>query len=704
MDKNMINIDDFVRSRLSGAEEKEPPGAWSAMRDLLDKEMPVQPAAPFNWRRMLSYATALVVASSIGYGGYRMTSLNTVDRDLAGINAPAPNGIAANNTSKPVNTTIDNNAGTGNATHNTVTNAINGSKKPILTPATHVVANNQRATSAPATGNRTMATNGASASTNDRINTNGQSRFAVNENGSDATSANGGPSMPANSESAQATNEHFVAATGTEALNDAKANPAATGDRANNGTGIFTSDKKNNTTPKGPVKPKTATTAATHSSNNSSARSTAGTRNNATKPGEQGQAKHTSGKALAMNLTIPASGTNVPLNGTLPSSTGTTGGQSLAINKPGRVVDTIQQIEIYERRVLNPLTGRVSYQRDTISVRKIAEERIVFNDVVARNDNSRPGYLPESADMDNAKKAAKADKKSIDEVVPHSAIKSAKDVDNNSNNLVSLSAFKTSSKLTNLWDANKERFNLFLHNVNVAIDKARFYAGITGGFNTTVFSTNTLAGFQLGMNGLLVMNERWSMAAEFKYNHRFNGASINDNYSKVTNIVPGNESVVNGVAYREYSWDEDKVVHYYNFTAVQTLEAPVTLRYSVGRLFGEAGINMMYGFAINAEEVERPSNSPITVSRAFPVNNSVQENIGGGKHVLLSDFNSRFGLGYVLGAGYQITPALTTNFRLVQNVWDNASTDGGRKVSRNLYQTPSVQLSIGYRFSQGRRR
>ena len=73
MDKNMINIDDFVRQRLSGGEEKERAGAWLHMRDLLDDKMPLRPAAGgYNWRRMLTAATGLVLLASLTVGGYKM--------------------------------------------------------------------------------------------------------------------------------------------------------------------------------------------------------------------------------------------------------------------------------------------------------------------------------------------------------------------------------------------------------------------------------------------------------------------------------------------------------------------------------------------------------------------------------------------------------------------------------------------------------
>jgi hypothetical protein len=66
----------------------------------------------------------------------------------------------------------------------------------------------------------------------------------------------------------------------------------------------------------------------------------------------------------------------------------------------------------------------------------------------------------------------------------------------------------------------------------------------------------------------------------------------------------------------------------------------------------------------------------------------------------MSDFGSRFGTGYVIGCGYMFTPAMHLDFRVTQTFWDNAKTAGARQVSNDLLRTPSVQLSLGYRFGQ----
>jgi len=75
MDKNFIKIDDLVRQRLTGVEEKEKSGAWMNMRDLLDKEMPQQKRISiFYWRRIFSAVAVLSLFGSVCIGGMELSS------------------------------------------------------------------------------------------------------------------------------------------------------------------------------------------------------------------------------------------------------------------------------------------------------------------------------------------------------------------------------------------------------------------------------------------------------------------------------------------------------------------------------------------------------------------------------------------------------------------------------------------------------
>lgn len=95
MDKNMIHIDDLVKQRLTGGEEREMPGSWSRMRDLLDKEMPQKKrvAGYYDWRRILSAATGMLLLSALSVGGYHVIS--TKFRDDNAIARSAANSPVA---------------------------------------------------------------------------------------------------------------------------------------------------------------------------------------------------------------------------------------------------------------------------------------------------------------------------------------------------------------------------------------------------------------------------------------------------------------------------------------------------------------------------------------------------------------------------------------------------------------------------------
>src|SRR5690606_4596099 len=103
MDKNMIKIDDLLRQRLGEAEEQDRPAAWMQMRDLLDKQMPVNRVVggAANWRRMFAYVAGLALLAAVSVGGYEMSQSFNTDNNPAGndgiaanIPAPAKTGLA----------------------------------------------------------------------------------------------------------------------------------------------------------------------------------------------------------------------------------------------------------------------------------------------------------------------------------------------------------------------------------------------------------------------------------------------------------------------------------------------------------------------------------------------------------------------------------------------------------------------------------
>jgi hypothetical protein len=99
-----------------------------------------------------------------------------------------------------------------------------------------------------------------------------------------------------------------------------------------------------------------------------------------------------------------------------------------------------------------------------------------------------------------------------------------------------------------------------------------------------------------------------------------------------------------------------------------------------------AGGNLSYNFAVNASTLTNPSTSTV----AEPGNST-------NPSLALSDFGARLGLGYLFGAAYKVAPGMTVDLRMTNNFWDNAKGNGAHIISNQLYRSPSVQLSFGYR-------
>ena len=126
---------------------------------------------------------------------------------------------------------------------------------------------------------------------------------------------------------------------------------------------------------------------------------------------------------------------------------------------------------------------------------------------------------------------------------------------------------------------------------------------------------------------------------------------------------------------------------------------PVAVKYSIRRFNILAGLNMAYNFGMVPEHVERVHK----IIQESPSGNAINYNFDKtAPEVTIDDFSARFGLGYMFGAGYQLTPASQLDLRVVQTLLDNASGRGANRVSNTLYKSPSLQLTYSYRFSSNR--
>jgi len=112
-----VNIDDLVRQRMLGGEEKERAGAWLRMSELLEEEMPKERPVGLIWRRIFGGLAILLLISALSVGGYE---LNAFSNRTAGSDA-----LAVASSSKSIHTT----SGTSTSGTNSIDN-------PSTTPAT----------------------------------------------------------------------------------------------------------------------------------------------------------------------------------------------------------------------------------------------------------------------------------------------------------------------------------------------------------------------------------------------------------------------------------------------------------------------------------------------------------------------------------------------------------------------------------------
>jgi hypothetical protein len=221
------------------------------------------------------------------------------------------------------------------------------------------------------------------------------------------------------------------------------------------------------------------------------------------------------------------------------------------------------------------------------------------------------------------------------------------------------------------------------------------FAGATAGGNYSISATNNFTGIQFGLTGEVVFNKHLSLMTEIKYfNRSGNRKTVNDDFTGVSAFL---DSSIGGNNY--FTLRTDSTHHFYNFSTLHSFEAPITLRYAIKKFYLMTGINLSYYLTVNAEEV---TNNPITSNTSVVSTRSTPLYTVMNKQLDIQDFNSKFGIGYIWGLGYQITPAFQVDLRITKTFWDNSTTDGGKHLSKDFYQIPSVQLSLGYQFSRAK--
>ena len=331
------------------------------------------------------------------------------------------------------------------------------------------------------------------------------------------------------------------------------------------------------------------------------------------------------------------------------------------------------QVIVNERYVsTRPTDGY--YKADTISVEQLARE-LALNNGSSNNDrHSQSGAKKEKEEETSATENNNAVAANNAAIVP--AASASATAQNG------LGKQNKSSKGSG--ESTLEKLNATFNDVKYHVTGVQFAPGLTGGVNATFFGPNSFKGFQFGVTGNFSFGDNVAVMAEVKYFHRINNDySLNDNYYTYTQAGNG-----------QYS--KQLQSNSYSFSTLHSIEMPITIRYTKSHFNFYAGGNFVYSFAINTGASQLPS----TVT---PVLVNAQGNDNTPK-LHQDDFNSRFGLGYVLGLSYEVYPNLSLDFRNVQTVWDNAGSQGSKIVSGQLYRSPSFQVSIGYRLGGNKKK
>ncbi len=350
------------------------------------------------------------------------------------------------------------------------------------------------------------------------------------------------------------------------------------------------------------------------------------------------------------NNDIPSMKETKPVEADIPGIAHHTEEKPAPVNPMVPPKDTIEKLNVVQRYIVDPFTLSSRVVFDTVATNKIAVDNTYISKVI------------DSEVKNDASAMTKAD--AADE----------------SHTMMPLSSLKVKSTRTNKW--NTRSFDEVMRDMKFNLSQTRFYTGVSAGGNSYMFGANSFSGFQIGLFGLFTFGENLSAMAELKYMHRFNGgATLKDNYFDIREI--SGQGFVQG-----------EVEHFFKFSALQSIEMPLAIRYALGRLNVFAGMNIAYNFGINPEEVMNKPGQEEYFEVTTPNWTDTKPRIS------YRDFGSRVSLGGLAGISYELTPSVQLDLRATRNVWDNSFGIGAAQVSRELYRSPSFQFSLFYRFSQ----
>ncbi len=807
MDKNFISIDDLVRQRLEGEEERERPAGWLQMRDLLDKEMP-QVRRGFYWRRTFGAVALLLLATSISVGGFMFASAIKGDNATAANSKPVNNSLPISNTTSindnrkvisaneikatpglakgdavPAHKSTANNKTTSGIsslksdqakkqTTSTAEPVTEASKIAAVnnTPANNVKeSSNSNTAASKSNANSSDASTGYSTAVSNDVKPTDEAIVLSEAGNKNADKKIAGkkhtksvaPKLAANTNGPKATREKSVAVTSTHpdankhnadkadaqkkqfltqliTANEANKKAAkmhqkvaakqlagvssAISKKANKTIKAIDSDKsapsKDGQAPEETTASGSPAYVAEDAKDFAVAQNTQHTRKNKLEKAKKTTGINTADIALGSGTpTTKAPGaiaasrvedeTDLPVTSprknaaqgkrrTGDSPVGSKGTNTVHDNKwSGNAHNTTKPVtgsaEIkelaaakVERRTIDRVTMTEHYIKtsahdgyfllDTISIDQFTPA-LAANTPDPHHPNGARKNESAKEDDDNSSESSGALASANATIVPGAATAAS--------GKSGLGTKQTQSSKGS-GASTVEKLSATFNDVKYHVAGMQFSPGLTAGINGTFFGPNSFKGFQFGFTGNFTFSESIGIMTELKYFHRINNNyTLNDNYYTYTQAGGG-------------MWSKQLSSTSYSFSTLHSIELPVSIRYSMSHFTFYAGGNFVYSFAINSGASVQPNNTaPVLVAAIGNDNAPKLHN---------DDFNSRLGMGYLVGLSYEVRPNVTLDFRSVQTVWDNSGSKGAKYISNQLYRSPSFQVSIGYRLGGNKKR
>lgn len=223
--------------------------------------------------------------------------------------------------------------------------------------------------------------------------------------------------------------------------------------------------------------------------------------------------------------------------------------------------------------------------------------------------------------------------------------------------------------MSGLFDGTKDWYISFLFGGNMGLGSPNAY------------------GMQAGASFLYALAERWTLALEIRYQN-----SLYSNFRFFDNATIYDVTAEKTPLGTQFSGMEYKNQTNYQANSLSRISMPVLLSYNLGRVSVFAGPEFSYYFTLNNthhETVDAAAVSKLTYDNKNPFTNEYY------RLDPASDFKARFALGYAFGLSYDFSRKVSVDLRFNQMLWDNS---GKYQLDalRQIYRQPMVELNFGF--------